>query len=133
MTSLMASGDERERTLRVGILFMAILILNALDLVYTVFAHGIGMLDEMNPLAETFLRLGLTPSLICYKLLMVLCGLMILWRLRACRWVPAALWVLVFAYVGLSAVWYVWVKDVTYIFETQAAVAQPAAQHALAP
>jgi len=125
MKSLTIHGQENERTLRILALFLAILVLNALDLVYTLFAHKIGMLDEVNPLAETFLRLGLTPSLICYKLLLVLCGLMILWRLRLNRWVPAALWLLVFAYVGLSVMWYLWVKDVTYIYETHASAAMP--------
>jgi hypothetical protein len=125
MKSLTIHHQENERTFRILALFLAILVLNALDLVYTLFAHRIGMLDEVNPLAETFLRLGLTPSLICYKLLLVLCGLMILWRLRLSRWVPAALWLLVFAYVALSVMWYLWVKDVTYIYETQASAATP--------
>jgi len=131
---ILPANEERQRALRVGMLLAAVIILNLMDLAYTLFAHRIGMLEEANPLAETFLRLGLTPSLICYKLLLVICGLMILWRLRLSRWVPAALWVLVFAYGGLSVMWYAWVKDVTYIYETQAAVVSPSpGPHTLTP
>jgi hypothetical protein len=48
-----------------------------------------------------------------------------LWRLRLSRWVPPACWVLVVAYVGLSVVWYLWVRDVTYVYEAQAALMTP--------
>jgi hypothetical protein len=114
-----------QQTLRVAVLISAVIVLNAFDLAYTLFAHHIGMLDEINPLAQPFLNAGLTTSLIAFKILMLSSGLLLLWRLRLSRWAPPACWVLVIAYVGLSVIWYQWVRDVNYIYETQAAVAVP--------
>src|SRR4051812_7898703 len=94
------------RSIRVGMLLAAVCILNGVDLVYTLFAHRIGMLHEMNPLADTFIQLRLTPSLISFKLLMMLCGLGLLWRVRENRWVVPACWLLFIAYIGLSILWY---------------------------
>src|SRR4051794_3813508 len=70
------------RSLRIGVLLGAVCVLNLLDLVYTLFANRIGMLHEMNPLADAFLQTGLTPSLVCFKILMMLCGLGLLWKVR---------------------------------------------------
>jgi hypothetical protein len=106
-------------SLRVGILLLVVLALNAVDLAYTMFAHRVGMLNESNPIAETFLRLGLTTPLICYKVLLVGGGSMILWKLRNNRFAPAGCWILVAAYAGLGLVWYLWVRDVSFSMEAQ--------------
>jgi hypothetical protein len=71
----------------------------------------------MNPVADTFIRLGLMPSLISYKLLMILCGFVLLWRCRASRLVIPACWLLLAAYVSLSVIWYVWMSDTNHHLE----------------
>jgi hypothetical protein len=105
------------RDFRVAVLLAGVIILNFTDLLYTLFADRIGMLDEMNPIAAVFLQTGLRPSLICFKLLMILCGAGMLWKLRHSRWAIPACWVLVIAYSGLSVLWYIWVRDVTISLE----------------
>ena len=97
------------RSLRIAYLITAVGILNLMDLYCTLTANRMGMLDEMNPLAATFISLGLTPSLICYKILMVGCGLGILWKARHNRLVVPACWLLLGTYISLSVLWYMWV------------------------
>ena len=105
------------RSLRVAILLAAIAILNALDLIYTLFAYRIGMLNEVNPLTEVFLQAGLLPSFICFKILMVFCGLGILWKMRYSRLTIPACWVLLLAYSWLGLIWCEWVRTIIRIFE----------------
>ena len=100
------------RSLRIAYLITAVGILNLMDLYCTLTANRMGMLDEMNPLAATFISLGLTPSLICYKILMVGCGLGILWKARHNRLVVPACWLLLGTYISLSVLWYMWVCTV---------------------
>ena len=94
------------------LLLVLVAILNGVDLVYTLFAHRLGMLNEMNPLAATFLREGLEPSLVSFKLLMILAGGYLLWRSRRSLWSVAGCWILVLAYGGLSVTWYRWSQEV---------------------
>src|SRR5262249_7600851 len=96
------------RSVRVAILLGVVAALNAVDVAYTLFAHRVGMLFEMNPVASTFLNQGLDSSLVCYKALMFLAGGMILWKLRWSRWSIVGCWVLIIAYSWLGVVWYVW-------------------------
>lgn len=112
------AGKLHEKSIVVGLLLMLVAAMNVVDLLYTLFAHRIGLLKEMNPLAESFLAADLTSSLVAYKLLMVLAGSFLLWRLRENRWAVPACWVLVAVYAGLTVLWYFWVRDVHYIFET---------------
>lgn len=105
------------RSLRVAVLLTAIAILNALDLTYTIFANHIGLLNEINPLTAVFLQAGLLPSFICFKILMVFCGLGILWKMRYSRLTIPACWVLLIAYSWLGIVWCEWVHMVIRIFE----------------
>ena len=109
--SLWARADSR--AMRVGMLLLTVLILNAFDLAYTMTAHQMGMLKEMNPIADGFFRAGLEPSLVCFKILMVLCGTAMLWKLRTSRWVVPACWLLVITYALLGLVWYDWVQNIT--------------------
>ena len=113
------------RALRVGVLLTAVCILNGVDLVYTLFANRIGMLHEMNPLADAFIQTGLTPSLICFKLLMMICGLGLLWKVRENKLVIPACWLLFVTYVGLSVLWYLWVSSVNHDMEVRIANALP--------
>jgi len=103
--------------MRVALMLSAVAILNAIDLVYTLFAQRIGMLDEMNPLTAVYLQTGLMPSFICFKVLMVMCGLGIIWKTRHSRLAVPACWVLFIAYAWLGTVWVEWVKTVIHLYE----------------
>jgi hypothetical protein len=108
------SAPRDFRTLRVSVLLLAVAILNAVDLAFTLFADRISLLNEINPIAAAFLQAGLTPSLVCFKILMVTCGLGMIWRLRHSRLAIPACWILFLAYAGLAVIWYIWVRDVTF-------------------
>jgi len=107
------------RTLRIASLLVLLAILNAVDLACTLFAHRIGWLHEMNPIAETFLSQDLEPSLISYKLLMCIAGSTMLWRLRHSRLALAACWFIVAANCALTLLWYLWSKEVIFTYETR--------------
>jgi hypothetical protein len=119
------ADPTRQRSLRIAFLITAVAILNALDLVYTLFAQNINMLDETNPFAEVFLRADLLPSFICFKILMVTCGLGVIWKLRANRLAVPACWFLLMAYAWLGIVWVQWVHVTTRILETRLAGTPP--------
>ena len=104
------------RSMRVALMIGAVAILNVIDLVFTLFAQRIGMLNEMNPLTEVFLREGLMPSFICFKVLMVVCGLGIIWKTRHSRLALPACWVLFVAYVWRGVVWCEWVGAIIRIY-----------------
>ena len=104
------------RSMRVMLLLTAVVILNSLDLLYTLFAHSIGELREMNPLADSILQVG-QSTLICFKILMVLFGTSILWKCRRSTWAVPACWVLVIAFTALGVVWCIWVGNVNVTAE----------------
>jgi len=110
-------GSFDRRAFHVAVLLAMVVLLNGVDLVYTLFAQGVGMLDEMNPVAATFLSQGLEPSLVCYKALMVLAGATFIWKLRWSRWSVVACWVLIFAYCWLGVLWYFWTQEVISIMQ----------------
>ena len=101
------------RAIHVAILLGLLALLNLVDLFCTLFAYHLGMLNEVNPLASAFLVAGLEPSFISYKLLLVLAGSTMLWKLRRTGWTIPACWLLISAYAALSVVWYLWVQDIT--------------------
>ncbi len=105
------------RSVRVGVLLAAIAILNGIDLIYTLFAHNIGMLDEMNPVTAALFGSGFYDSAIGFKIIMVGCGLGILWKLRYSRLAIPACWVLLLTYMWLGTVWVQWVRLVNSTFE----------------
>ncbi len=113
------------QSLYVAVLLMAVAILNVIDLVYTLFAHRIGMLNEMNPVTAAFIESGRVNGLICFKIIMVGGGLGMLWKLRRCRLTIPACWVLVIAYVWLGVVWIQWVQTVNQVFEVRLTSAVP--------
>ncbi|HVT82311.1 MAG TPA: hypothetical protein VHM90_16835 [Phycisphaerae bacterium] len=124
------AGWDR-RSIRILVLMAAVMVLNAIDLDYTVFANSMtvngvsDMFREMNPLGAVFLQLGLVPSLVCFKILMVFCGLGLLWKVRRSKWAVPACWLLLVAFVGLSVMWCVWIGDANQALETQLALSAP--------
>ncbi len=100
------------RAIRVGTLLSVVLLLNIMDVAYTVFANRIGMLNEMNPIAESFLKADLLPSLLCFKALMLISGLGMIWKSRRSRLALPACWTLVTAYAALGVIWYLWAQTV---------------------
>src|ERR1700744_5723259 len=115
-------AGENRNAIRLAGLLAIFGVLNALDLAYTLFAYHIGMLDEMNPIAEAYLAAGLRPSFIAYKLLMFLAGSVMLWRVRKSAWAVPACWALVAVYLGLGVLWYEWAREVERIYEVRIAL-----------
>jgi hypothetical protein len=112
------------RSWRVALLLVALAILNAFDLAYSLFAERISQLHEMNPLMAPLLDQG-PLAFAAIKILLVLCGLSLLWKLRYCRLTIPACWVLFIAYVSLSVVWVQWVHMVNAAFEVRLSSALP--------
>lgn len=105
------------RAFRILVLLLMLSALNIYDLNFTLFAHRIGMLDERNPIAESFLALGLERSLISFKLLMLLVACVTLWKLRQSVLAIWACWLLMAVYVGLGLMWYEWTEDLSEAFD----------------
>jgi hypothetical protein len=116
---LAARNRLDSRALHIVLLLPLLALLNLVDLSCTLFAHHIGLLDEMNPFAESFLGQDLEPSLISYKLLMLLAGSTILFRARQSGWAIPACWLLITAYSALALTWYFWVRDITWTMEAR--------------
>lgn len=96
------------RAVRVGVLLAIIVSLNILDLLFTLLAHRVGLLKEMNPIAAKFFYHDMESTVVCYKALGILVGTFLLWKLRYSPWAPRACWLLVVVYTGLSFVWLDW-------------------------
>ena len=110
-TPLEASGRPLKQmqndhaSIRVGVLLGVIGLLNLTDLRYTLFAYHAGILKELNPLAAHLIRLDVESSLVCFKLLTMLVGSFILWKVRRSPWAGGACWLLVVVYTGLALMW----------------------------
>jgi len=96
------------QSVRIAVLLALMALLNLVDLRFTLFAHEVGMLGEVNPIAANFLSQGLEPSLVCFKVLSMLVATATFWRARKSPWTPRACWALVGVYVGLSITWLMW-------------------------
>ena len=92
------------RSHRVILLVLGIWLLNGFDLAFTVIAHQQGMLHEENPLARHMLKHG-TPSVILFKIGLVLIGSYPLLRFRAARISELGAFTILFAYVLLAVHW----------------------------
>lgn len=114
---LLSRTPLSRRDIRIIGLLALVAILSATDLWFTLFANSLGFLNEMNPIAATYLSSGLEPSLICYKILMILAGSTMLWRVRHSRWALPAAWTLLATHIALAMIWYVWAQDVISTFE----------------
>ncbi|HVX86689.1 MAG TPA: DUF5658 family protein [Phycisphaerae bacterium] len=113
----LSAGQPPSRAQRIALLLALLAILNFVDLYCTLFAYHLGMLQELNPVAAAFLTVGLKPSFICYKLVMLIAGSTMLWKLRSSGWTLPACWILVAAYAWLALVWYRWIHEVTPFLE----------------
>jgi hypothetical protein len=119
--ALSSAWRERRRDAHILVLLVVMAILSWADLILTLFAHDIRLLKEMNPIAEAFLSADLRPSFICYKLLMVLAGGTMMWKLRQSRWAVPACWLVIVAHIALSVLWYFWLREVVLIYQTRIA------------
>lgn len=97
-------GSFCARSRRVILLVLAIWLINAFDLVLTVLAHGQGLLTEENPLARALLDMG-TPSLVLFKVGLVLIGSYPLLRFRMARITEMGSVVILVAYTFLAVHW----------------------------
>jgi hypothetical protein len=116
-----AARGMSPRSMRIILLLTAVGILNVIDLVYTLYAHSIGELREMNPLADMVLQAGRFP-LVCFKVMMILIGFSLLWKCRRSKWTVPACWLLLGAFTALGIIWCVWVGKVTSTADMQIAL-----------
>lgn len=117
------------QAVRILVLLGLLAVLNLIDLRYTLFAHRAGMLNELNPIAANLLHLDLEPSLVCYKMLSLLVGSWMLWRLRRSPWCAGACWLLVVIYVALTVTWFLWTRNYTETMELRNTMNYVALQH----
>jgi len=92
------------RAHRVICLVFGIWLLNAFDLIFTVLAHSQGVLDEENPLARMLLGMGI-PSIVLFKIGIVLIGTYPLLRFRRARITELGTLVILLAYALLAVHW----------------------------
>lgn len=86
------------------LLVIGIWILNAFDLVLTILSHEQGLLQEGNPIARWILSLG-TPSVVLFKIGLVMIGSYPLLRFRAARITELGTLVILVAYALLAVHW----------------------------
>lgn len=96
------AAESRAR--RVILLVIGIWILNAFDLVLTILSHEQGLLQEGNPIARWILDLG-TPSVVLFKIGLVMIGSYPLLRFRAARITELGTLVILVAYALLAVHW----------------------------
>ena len=92
------------RSHRVICLVIGIWILNGFDLAFTVLSHNLGMLSEENPIARVMLGYG-TPSIVLFKIGLVLIGSYPLLRFRTARITEMGAFVILVAYAALGVHW----------------------------
>lgn len=94
----------RARSHRVICLVLGIWLLNGFDLTFTILAHGQGMLDEANPLANHVLQRG-TTFIVLFKVGLVLFGSCPLLWFRRARIAELAALLIFTAYALLAVRW----------------------------
>lgn len=94
----------KARAHRVILLVCAIWLLNGFDLALTVIANNQGLLQEGNPVARYMLRLG-TPSIVLFKIGLVLIGSYPLLRYRRARITEIGTFIILIAYALLAVHW----------------------------
>ena len=92
------------RSHRVLCLVFGIWLLNAFDLMLTILSHNSGMLAEENPVARQMLQQG-TPSVMLFKIGLVLIGSYPLLRFRTTRIAELGALVVLVAYAMLAVRW----------------------------
>ena len=91
------------RARRVLVLLAGIWILNVFDLVFTITAHRIGGLRELNPLAR--LLLGAPAILVVFKSILVAAGSALLIVFRRRRLAEIGCWCVFAVYTVLAFIW----------------------------
>lgn len=106
------AGRFELRSVGMVTLLTAILMLGLFDLLFTLLAHTLGLLDERNPVARAALGRG-AASLITFKIFLTFvgCALLYLARATVCGRV-AAIGIFVM-YAGLA----IWWSDCVYEFD----------------
>ncbi|MCK6484615.1 MAG: hypothetical protein HUU22_02540 [Phycisphaerae bacterium] len=94
------------RPVRVGLLLMAVALLNGFDLTFTIMACRLGPFIELNPLAASVIDTGNYTALTFYKIGLVAAGSFILWQFRAYRISEVGCWMLALLYTGVSLRWF---------------------------
>ena len=97
---------NRER--RVVLLLFGTWMLSAFDLVLTLAARTIGVLDELNPVASWLICNHGDQAVVVYKIVLMSIGTVILWACRRKRRAESASWLMLIVYVALSFRWYVY-------------------------
>ena len=99
-------GDwlSEARSHRVICLILGIWLLNSFDLIFTVLAYQHGLLHEENPVARHMLQYG-TPSVVLFKIGLVLIGSYPLLRFRRTRVAELGAITILMAYAMLSFHW----------------------------
>ena len=92
------------RSHRVICLVAGIWLINAFDLMLTVLAHQQGLLQEENPIARHLLQKGV-PSIVLFKIGLVLIGSYPLLRFRRARITELGTLVILVAYALLAVHW----------------------------
>lgn len=110
---------------RIGILLGLIVLLNLVDLAYTLYAHRAGQLNELNPIAANLFAMDMEQGVVCLKALSLLVGISLLWRLRNNPWTAGGCWVLVTVYTLLTFQWICWMHMYTESMRIQAAYQMP--------
>ncbi len=96
---------DRHRARRVAELISILWLLAMADLAFTLWAHRFTAFHELNPVARYFLKQGLIPSLILFKLVVTLIGTRVFWVVRRDGRAEVALWAMVGVYVALAVRW----------------------------
>lgn len=96
---------DHRRDRRMGELIVAVCLLSACDLVFTLWAHYFTAFHELNPLARQLMQSGMIGSLVIFKVGLTAVGAMIFWRLRHRIHAEVGIWLVLVAYVLLTFRW----------------------------
>jgi len=94
------------RPIRVGMLLVAVWVLNGFDLHFTLTAARLGPFIELNPVAAEMLNAGSGLAVTLYKVSLVAIGSAILWQYRYLRLSEIGCWMLVCMYAGVAIRWH---------------------------
>lgn len=101
--------STRGRPQRIVFLLIAIWVLNAFDLGFTLFAHRFGFFTELNPVAARMLDSA--HLLAAYKGGLLVAGSAILLSLRRHAIAELGCWFLLASYVYVACRWYVYYAE----------------------
>ena len=102
--SLSPERPVRER--RLLLLLASIWLISAFDLGFTLVARALGMLVELNPIADWLMWHHGDLAVTAYKVALLGTGTVILWWYRRHRSAETAAWLILVVHVFLSVHWY---------------------------